>query len=55
MSWERSNDWFSASKEFKEEASDWNKEVFGEIGRRKRKLMRRLEGINSKLRMQHIP
>ncbi|XP_057432586.1 uncharacterized protein LOC130725366 [Lotus japonicus] len=47
--------WPPSSAAFREAATSWNSEVFGEIGRRKRKLMRRLEGINNKLHMLSIP
>lgn len=55
-SWDSHHDsWIPASVAFCEEAASWNRDVFGEIGRTKRRLMRRLEGINNHLRMSHSP
>ncbi|XP_057451015.1 uncharacterized protein LOC130742925 [Lotus japonicus] len=53
--WRNNLDWASASKSFREDVVEWNTHVFGNVFRRKRRLMRRLEGINAKLRMQHNP
>ncbi|XP_057444772.1 uncharacterized protein LOC130737018 [Lotus japonicus] len=54
-SWNNQEAWIPASDKFREEAISWNRNIFGEIGRTKRKLMRRLEGINNRLRMAHVP
>ncbi|XP_057432391.1 uncharacterized protein LOC130725156 [Lotus japonicus] len=43
--WRPGKEWLPASQAFTQAAMVWNNEVFGEIGRRKRRLMRRLEGI----------
>ncbi|XP_057425973.1 uncharacterized protein LOC130719367 [Lotus japonicus] len=54
-SWQGEGTWVTASETFRDEATSWNHHVFGEIGRRKRRLMRRPEGINNKLRMAQVP
>lgn len=53
--WHTHRDWAPASCAFRDEATTWNNEVFGEIGRKKRHLMSRLEGINRRLCMRRIP
>lgn len=54
-SWNNHATWISAADTFREEVTTWNQVTFGEIGRKKRHLMRRLEGINTRLRMSHVP
>ncbi|XP_057452046.1 uncharacterized protein LOC130743838 [Lotus japonicus] len=53
--WQNHEEWVPASNSFQDAATIWNTQVFGEIGRKKRHLMSRLEGINNRLRMSHIP
>ncbi|XP_057452996.1 uncharacterized protein LOC130744851 [Lotus japonicus] len=53
--WRNNSDWASASECFKRDVTEWNSQVFGDVFRRKSRLMKRLEGINTKLRMQHNP
>ncbi|XP_057432833.1 uncharacterized protein LOC130725635 [Lotus japonicus] len=53
--WKNNHDWFTASESFRMNVTDWNSQVFGDVFRRKRRLMRRLEGINAKLHMRHNP
>lgn len=53
--WRAHDTWDPSSAAFRNTVTTWNTEVFGEIGRRKRRLMRRMEGINIRLRMAHNP
>ncbi|XP_057419026.1 uncharacterized protein LOC130713258 [Lotus japonicus] len=50
-SWQRGDDWLHSSNGFREDVLVWNQEVFGNILKRKRRLIRRLEGINQRLSM----
>lgn len=49
--WKERDDWISSSSDFREEATTWNNEIFGNIFRRKHRLMKRLEGINLRISM----
>ncbi|XP_057425985.1 uncharacterized protein LOC130719379 [Lotus japonicus] len=49
-SWNNHEAWTPASDKLREEVTSWNKHVFGEIGRKKRQLVKSLEGINNLLR-----
>ncbi|KAI9128199.1 hypothetical protein K1719_001192 [Acacia pycnantha] len=47
--WESGSDLLSCIDTFKEEIQRWNSEVFRGIGKRKRRLFRRINGIQAKL------
>lgn len=49
--WEDNVDWDEAVSEFQNKAKEWNYTHFGNIFHKKRRLMARLEGINSQLSM----
>lgn len=52
-SWTRDVTWSSAAASFRENVMVWNNQVFGDVFRRKRWLMRKLERINAKMKMSH--
>ncbi|KAI9081966.1 hypothetical protein K1719_036228 [Acacia pycnantha] len=51
--WDSGADLFSCLETFKEEIQQWNASSFGEIGRRKRRLLSRINGIQTSL--EHNP
>ncbi|XP_057444427.1 uncharacterized protein LOC130736638 [Lotus japonicus] len=50
-SWNPDGDWLTNSSNFRGAATTWNDDVFGQIFHRKRRIMKRLEGINNRLSM----
>ncbi|KAI9096746.1 hypothetical protein K1719_025925 [Acacia pycnantha] len=53
--WNSGSELLPCIEKFKSEMKTWNYETFGHIGRRKRKLFRRISGLQSKLEDQMIP
>ena len=53
--WDDNGDWVQAVQKFQSLAQHWNRECYGNLFRRKRRLLARLEGINLKLSEQHNP
>ncbi|XP_057432959.1 uncharacterized protein LOC130725784 [Lotus japonicus] len=51
-SWDPDGDWLDNVSNFREAAGTWNDDVFGHIFHGKRRLMKRLEGINNRLSMR---
>ena len=47
--WNMEKGWMEASSEFRTRASEWSKNFFKKLSRKKSKLMNRIEGINRKL------
>ncbi|XP_057451938.1 uncharacterized protein LOC130743727 [Lotus japonicus] len=50
-SWDPGEDWVSNVDKFRNAAVTWNDDVFGQIFHRKRRIMKRLEGVNNRLNM----
>ena len=47
--WVREASWIHNVHEFSSQVLNWKKEVYGHVGRRKRQILNRLEGINRSL------
>ena len=47
--WVREASWIQNVHEFSSHVLNWKKEVYGHVGRRKRQILNRLEGINRSL------
>ncbi|XP_016168352.1 uncharacterized protein LOC107610882 [Arachis ipaensis] len=52
-SWNIQGSWAEGIANFKNRIKEWNKSVFGDIFRRKHRILRRLQGINSSLGHSH--
>ncbi|XP_057418459.1 uncharacterized protein LOC130712657 [Lotus japonicus] len=50
-SWDPAGGWLENASNFRDATTTWNDDVFGQIFHRKRRLMKRLEGINNRLSM----
>ena len=55
QAWGNSGEWIRSVKKFHGLARQWNEECFGNILKKKTRLLGRLEGINSKLSVQSNP
>ena len=53
--WSEGGNWLTASHLFRQRAEIWNGECYGNLFRRKRRLMGRLERIHNKLSMGRNP
>lgn len=53
--WVNNADWLEGSNKFTENVAVWNKQVFGDIFRRKRSIIRRLHGIERTLELYSRP
>lgn len=51
--WDRNPDYFTISENYKNYLIRWNKETFGNIFRRKRKILYRIKGIHQYLQHQY--